>query len=87
MDMGWRQDGTDAQVSADGYRVQAVRHTGRWRYAAWGPEQGDIRQRMQVRYARGAAVPQPRELLGVAESAAEARALCATHRSGPPAAP
>lgn len=73
----------DAEISELDYRVQAVKCAGAWRFVAWGPDKGDIRSLMRMRYAVGEAVPGRRACLGVFDRAADARSACAEHAAGP----
>lgn len=77
----WRAAVGIRQESDEGYSVTAIRHGDRWGFTAWGPDKapdwaGDA---FKVRYALGEQIPQRFELLGCADTAEQARALCDAH--------
>jgi len=81
--MKWARVNSYFQRSDLGYAVSASRAVDGWRYSAWGaPAEPDLSYwdwyaaHAQEHYPRGVAVIRRSMLLGVFETAAEARAAC-----------
>jgi hypothetical protein len=89
----WTKSSDGPWQDADtGHRVTATRGADGWRFVAWGPDQAAgwsyrdwsngkaphwSGSEPKARYAVGEHIPQRRVLLGVADTADEARDLCA----------
>lgn len=89
--MDWTRGNGPWQDADSGHRVTAVRHGERWRFAAWGPDraagwdyaawrsgEGEhwSGEEPQEYYQAGERIPQRRTLIGVFDSAEQAREAC-----------
>lgn len=89
--MSWTRRGPYVLEHASGCRICKARCGDQWHYSAWGPDRTtgwsyrawrNVKiphwsgQEPKARYALGEPIPQPRDLLGVFSTAAEAKAKC-----------
>lgn len=81
--MNWTRINPYAERSDKGQTISASNGADGWRYSAWGaPDQPGLshwewlEQVAREHYPRGSQIPQRCRLLGIFETAAEARAAC-----------
>lgn len=96
--MNWTRVAANIQASDTGCQVTRVKVGAAWRYVAWGPDaapgwssrafalgkcQHWAGAADREHYPSGVPIPERHPLLGVRQSAADARVLCAQHAARP----